>query len=51
MALTKQPIKAGLDLGLPGYTDLKVQDPKRPNVLYGQGWVGVTTANMNEYNF
>ena len=51
MALTKQPIKAGLDLGLPGYTDLKVQDPKRSNVLYGQGWVGVTTANMNEYNF
>ena len=51
MALTKQPIKAGLNLGLPGYTDLKVADPKRPNVLYGQGWVGVTTANMNEYNF
>jgi simple sugar transport system substrate-binding protein len=51
MALTKQPIKAGLNLGLPGYTDLKAADPKRPNVLYGQGWVGVTTANMNEYNF
>jgi simple sugar transport system substrate-binding protein len=44
MALTKKPIKAGLDLGLPGYTDLKVEDPKRPNVLYGQGWVGVSMA-------
>lgn len=51
MALTKQPIKAGLDLGLNGYEDLSVPDAKRPNVLDGKGWVGVTKANMDEYNF
>ncbi|MDJ0389994.1 autoinducer 2 ABC transporter substrate-binding protein [Roseomonas sp. E05] len=51
MALQKKPIGAGLDLGLDGYHDLKVLDPKRPNVLVGQGWVGVTKENMAQYNF
>ncbi|MBN9047182.1 MAG: autoinducer 2 ABC transporter substrate-binding protein [Rhizobiales bacterium] len=44
-------IKAGLDLGLPGYEKLIVSDPSRPNILYGSGWVGVTKANMDKYNF
>ena len=44
-------IKAGLDLGLPGYTALKVPDASHPNLLYGSGWVGVTAANMKDYNF
>ncbi len=50
-ALAKLPIKPGLDLGLPGYAGLAANDPARSNVLYGQGWVGVTKANMSEYNF
>ena len=51
MALGKKPIRAGLDIGLTGYTDLKANDPARANILYGQGWVGVTEANMGQYNF
>ena len=51
MALTKQPIKAGLNLGLQGYEDLSVPDSKRLNVLDGKGWVGVTKANMDKYDF
>jgi simple sugar transport system substrate-binding protein len=51
MALAKKPIKAGLNLGLKGYENIKNDDPKRPNVFAGQGWVGVTKANMSEYNF
>ncbi len=47
----KDMIKAGLNLGLPGYTDLKTPDAKKPNLLYGAGWVGVTKENMSEYNF
>ncbi len=53
MALAKHrdQIKQGLDLGLTGYTHLTTPDPKRPNLLYGAGWVGVTKENMNQYNF
>ncbi len=51
MALSKKPITPGLDLGLPGYDKLAANDPKRSNILFGHGWVGVTKANMGEYNF
>lgn len=53
MALTGQgdQIKAGLDLGLPGYTDLSTPEGAKTNLVYGQGWVGVTKDNMDEYNF
>lgn len=44
-------IKAGLNLGIDGYTDLLVPDASKPNLLYGAGWVGVTTENMDKYNF
>ncbi len=44
-------IKAGLDLGLPGYTDLSTPDGDNANLVYGQGWVGVTTENMDKYDF
>jgi simple sugar transport system substrate-binding protein len=43
-------IKAGLDLGLPGYNSL-APDPAKPTLLYGAGWVGVTKDNMNDYKF
>ncbi|MBB4266483.1 autoinducer 2 ABC transporter substrate-binding protein [Roseospira visakhapatnamensis] len=44
-------IAAGLDLGLPGYTDLITPVEDNPTLLYGAGWVGVTKDNMGEYNF
>jgi simple sugar transport system substrate-binding protein len=44
-------MKAGLDLGLPGYGSLLVPDASKPYLLYGAGWVGVTAANMGDYNF
>lgn len=44
-------IKDGLDLGLPGYTDLTAPADGPDNLLYGQGWVGVTKDNIGEYNF
>jgi simple sugar transport system substrate-binding protein len=51
MALAKKDIKAGLDLGLAGYNSLQAPDAKKPNVLVGQGWVGVTKDNASQYNF
>lgn len=47
----KAEIKAGLNLGLNGYEDLKSPEGDRPNLLYGQGWVGVTAENMDQYDF
>ena len=51
MALDKKPVAAGADLGLAGYTKLEAPDAARPNMLVGQGWVGVTKENMGRYNF
>jgi simple sugar transport system substrate-binding protein len=53
MALTgkKGELKAGLNLGLPGYENLTQPQADRPNLLYGAGWVSVTKDNMGEYNF
>ena len=44
-------IKQGLDLGYAGYHNIAVPDSSRPNLLFGAGWVDVTTENMGEYNF
>lgn len=46
----KDQIKNGLDLDLDGFTNL-IQDPDKPNLFYGAGWVDVTVANMDEYDF
>ncbi len=53
LALIKKSgeIKAGLNLGLQGYTNLITPVADHPNLLYGAGWVGVTKANMGDYNF
>ena len=53
MALSekKDEIKAGLNLGLKGYESLTTPEGASPNLLYGQGWVGVTKDNMADYNF
>ncbi|CAO3402622.1 autoinducer 2 ABC transporter substrate-binding protein [Azospirillum sp. 11R-A] len=47
----KDQIKAGLNLGLPGYTALTTPQGAKANLLYGQGWVGVTKENMGSYDF
>ncbi|MGD0639537.1 MAG: autoinducer 2 ABC transporter substrate-binding protein [Roseiarcus sp.] len=47
----KADIKAGMDLGLPGYNSIQTPDASKPYLLYGSGWVGVTKANMADYNF
>ncbi|WP_312794770.1 autoinducer 2 ABC transporter substrate-binding protein [Tianweitania sp.] len=53
MALTdkKAEIKAGLNLGLGGYENLTTPQGGAANLLYGQGWVGVTAENMDKYPF
>ncbi|MBS9476406.1 autoinducer 2 ABC transporter substrate-binding protein [Ancylobacter radicis] len=53
MALSgkKDEIKAGLNLGLKGYEKLTTPAGAAPNLLYGQGWVGVTKDNMDQYKF
>ena len=52
LALDKKQgdIKAGLDLGLPGYNSL-TPDKTKPTLLFGSGWVGVTKDNMDQYKF
>ena len=47
----KAQIKAGMNLGLNGYTSLLATDAKKPNLLSGAGWVGVNKNNMDLYNF
>lgn len=47
----KDKIQDGLNLGLAGYTSIKIMDPAKKNLFSGAGWVGVTKENMNEYNF
>ncbi|MBV8469303.1 MAG: autoinducer 2 ABC transporter substrate-binding protein [Burkholderiaceae bacterium] len=53
LALEKKAgaIKAGMDLGLPGFTNLIAPDPGRPHLLYGSGWIGVTKADADRYDF
>lgn len=46
-----EQIKAGLNMGLPGYESLLVPDAAKPHLLYGAGWVGVTKENMDKYDF
>jgi len=47
MALEKQTISAGIDLGVPGYENLRMEG----NVLYGSAWTDVTKDTMSTYNF
>ncbi len=46
----KDQLKDGTDLGIEGYNSIK-QDPKKPNLFYGQAWVFVNKDNMDKYNF
>lgn len=48
--LTGGKITDGMNLGVKGYEKIK-RDPQNSKVFYGQAWVDVTPANMNQYNF
>src|SRR5215470_11749234 len=50
MLIKGERIGAGLDLGLPGYHNLK-RIPGTPHALAGSGWIAVDKANVNEYQF
>ena len=47
----KADVKAGLNLGLPGYESLITPVADKPGLLYGAGWVSVTKENMDQYKF
>lgn len=48
--LQGRQIASGDDLNVPGYNNLR-QDPNKSNLFYGEAWVGVTSENMNQYDF
>jgi len=50
MLIKGEKVGPGLDLGLPGYGDLK-RIPGTPHGLAGSGWIAVNKANVNEYQF
>jgi simple sugar transport system substrate-binding protein len=47
MALKGERITDGMDLGIPGYTHLRMMG----KVLYGSAWIDVTKDNLAEYAF
>jgi len=50
MLIKGEKVGPGLDLGLPGYSDLK-RIAGTPHGLAGSGWIAVNKANVNEYQF
>lgn len=48
--LEGETIGNGLDLGVDGYTDLKV-DASNDKVLIGSGWIVIDANNIDEYDF
>jgi simple sugar transport system substrate-binding protein len=50
MLIKGQRIGPGLDLGLPGYGNLK-RIPGTPHALAGSGWIDIDKANVNDYHF
>lgn len=51
LAGKKDEIKAGLDLGLEGYSALTTPVGANANLLFGEGSIGVTKDNVGDYNF
>src|SRR5262249_51206778 len=43
-------IRPGLDLGLPGYRNLK-EIPGTPHGLAGSGWIAIDKSNSRQYPF
>src|SRR3954471_11601627 len=50
MLIKGEKIAPGLDLGLPGYRNLKTI-PGTPHGLAGSGWIGVDKSNVRQYPF
>jgi simple sugar transport system substrate-binding protein len=50
MLIKGEKIGPGLDLGLPGYHNLK-RIPGTPHTLAGSGWIAVDKANVSQYQF
>jgi len=50
MLIKGEKVGPGLDLGLPGYSDLK-RIAGTPHGLAGSGWIAINKANVNEYQF
>lgn len=47
MVLQDKPIVDGMDLGIPGYTHIKMEG----TILYGSAWIDVTKENMLQHQF
>lgn len=47
MVLQDKPIIDGMDLGIPGYTHIKMEG----TILYGSAWIDVTKENMLQHQF
>src|SRR6266496_984271 len=50
MLIKGQKVGPGLDLGLPGYSNLK-RIPGTPHGLAGSGWIAIDKANVKDYQF
>jgi simple sugar transport system substrate-binding protein len=50
MLIRGQKVGPGLDLGLPGYTNLK-RIPGTPHGLAGSGWIDIDKTNVKDYAF
>jgi simple sugar transport system substrate-binding protein len=50
MLINGEKVDAGLDLGLPGYTNLK-RIPGTPHGLAGSGWIAIDKSNVRQYPF
>jgi simple sugar transport system substrate-binding protein len=50
MLIKGEKIGPGLDLGLPGYRNLK-RIPDTPHALAGSGWIALDTSNVGQYPF
>jgi simple sugar transport system substrate-binding protein len=50
MLIKGEKIAPGLDLGLPGYRNLK-RVPGTPHALAGSGWITIDKSNAGQYPF
>jgi simple sugar transport system substrate-binding protein len=50
MLIKGEKIAAGLDLGLPGYRNLK-KIPGTPRAFAGSGWIAIDKSNVRQYPF
>ena len=50
MLIKGEKVGPGLDLGLPGYSNLK-RIAGTPHGLAGSGWIAIDKANVSEYQF